>query len=93
VAADKVQVPVTVYPGVFPKEYQVTLTVGGREISANVSEQFVRLEGDVDKNGVQGYLTVTIVDRTGDQVMISLPGEVLGAPSRVRLPEKELQVA
>jgi hypothetical protein len=90
------RIPVTVYPGVFPKEWQVTFSIGGgRVISANVSSEFVRIvEGEVHEGGASGYLSVTVVHGLeDDQVLISVPGEVLGAPSRVRLSQKELEPA
>lgn len=89
----EVEVPVTVYPGVFPAEYQVTLNLSGHDISANVSAKFVRLEGEVNERGAKGYLTVRILDRRDKEVIVGVPGEVFGAPSQVRLPAKALEVA
>ena len=89
------QIPVTVYPGVFPRELQVTFSISdGREINATVPLNSVRVEGDIDEQGVRGQMFVVVVDSLGeDLVLVSVPGEILGAPSRVRLSKRELQPA
>jgi hypothetical protein len=88
-----VRIPATIYPGVFPREYQVSITFAKRELHLNVSEDFVTADGEVTEAGAPGTLAVEIVDTVGEELMIRLPGEVLGAPSRVRLSPQELQIA
>lgn len=82
--AQTVKIKGTVYPGVFDGEYQVTLSVSGREININVSDDFVETSAPPTREGVEGFLKVNIVGKTqDDKFILALPGEVQGAPSRV----------
>lgn len=88
--AHYVRIPATVYPGVFDGEYQVTIQAGKKELSLNVSVDFVDVTKDVKPDGTAGYLRVEIVDKEGSNFLVTLPGEVQGASSRVRLTQEAL---
>lgn len=88
---ETVRVPATIFPGVFDREYQATVSLSGRTINVTVSEDFVEFKESPDENGVSGFLKVNVVDITGETVIVALPGEVQGATSRATTTRGELQ--
>lgn len=90
----EMKMPVTVYPGVFEGEYQVTITTDRGEIHLNVSNDFVEVDEVPTENGVEGRLKVDIVRKQNeDRFIVALPGEVQGAPSRASVSKFFVQVA
>ena len=80
--------------GIFSGEFQVTVQLGeDREIHLNVSEDFVEVPEPPTADGVNGFLKVDIIEKEGSQFLVALPGEVQGAPNRVKLSRGMLQVA
>lgn len=88
-----VKIPATIYSGVFDREYQVALTIEGKDVILTVSEDFVDFDAQPTDEGVEGFLKVDIVERDGDKFTIALPGEVQGASSRVTADRAMLRVA
>ena len=78
-----------IYPGMFDREYQVTILAEGQEVHLFVGEDFV--EGQPSEEGTPGFLLVDIVERLGNNdYLVALPGEPQGTTSRVRLPREAL---
>lgn len=89
--SETVKVSATIYPGVFDREYQATVSLSGRVINVTVSEDFVEFKETPNENGVAGYLKVNVVDIKGEKVIVALPGEVQGASSRATTTRREMQ--
>ena len=81
--SQQIVIPVTVYPGVFDREFQVAFEAEGKDVVITVSDDFVVFSTPPTDQGVDGYLKVDIVDRTDDKFILALPGEVQGASSRI----------
>lgn len=88
-----VKIAADIYPGIFKGEFQVTIRAEGREVHLNVSVDFVEPTEPPTAKGVGGYLKVDIIEKEGDQFLVALPGEVQGAPNRVKLAKGMLKVA
>jgi hypothetical protein len=78
-----IDIPATVYPGMFKGEVQVTIKIGSEEINLMVSEDFVEVESELTTDGVPGTLIVDIVSKTEEGYLVHLPGEVHGVTNRV----------
>lgn len=89
-----VTIPATIYPGVFDREYQVKIEVGGEPIYLTASEDFVVPDTTPTETGVTGRLKVDIVGFTKEgKAILALPGEVHGGTSRTTADRQLLQVA
>lgn len=79
-----IEIPATIYPGMFEGEVQVTVNIGGEAINLIVSTDLVvPTTAELNDEGVQGQLKVEIVQRIEEGFLIHLPGEVQGASNRV----------
>jgi hypothetical protein len=88
------EIPATVYPGMFDRELQATIIFRGREITIIVSHDDVVLERmPPPEDGLVGLLKVHLVDADDRGLLIDLPGEPLGASRRFRVPESEFREA
>ena len=86
--------PAMVYPGMFDRELQATISFSGQEITVIVSSDDVVLEGMPPQDtGSVGKLIVSLVDANDRGFLIDLPGEPLGASRRFRIPNRELREA
>lgn len=81
-----------IYPGVFDREYQVTIHAKSGDVHLFVGEDFVQVEGTPSDDGTPGFLLVDVVGESGDDdYLVALPGEPQGTTSRVCLPRVMLQ--
>jgi hypothetical protein len=88
------RLPATVYPGVFPGEYQVTIQVAeDREININVGRAFVEIEEEPSEEGINGFLKVQILRAENGTFLVALPGEVQGESSRVQVTREAFATA
>lgn len=81
------RIPAKIYPGMFERECEVTVTVRGREVNVIVPTDYVTLEGSASDEGTEGLLIVPIVDVIGGDYLIDLPGEALGVSRRMKIPK------
>ena len=82
----KIDIPATVYPGMFKGEVQVSVNIGDQEINIIVSEDDAKYDHSVlSDKGIPGILIADIVSKTDDGFLVHLPGEVQGATNRVEL--------
>ena len=84
------EIPAKVYPGMFEREFQATITIRGREITVIVSRDDVSFERTPSEAGVAGKLRVFLVDADDRGLLIDLPGEPLGTTRRFRIPTGQL---
>ena len=87
------EIPARVYPGMFDREFQATITVCGREITVIVSSDDVVLQRTPSEAGVAGKLKVFLVDADDRGLLIDLPGEPLGTTRRFRIPRGQFREA
>ena len=83
---------VTLKPGMFRNEYNVTLIVHGREISAVVDkESVIVITPPSDQTPGRGRLRVRVVevDQTGE-ALVDLPRPAFTSEPRLRVPERDL---
>lgn len=86
------EIPATVYPGMFDREFQVSVKIGGQEITVIVSGDHVIWAGAAPSEaGSKGKLKVFLVTADKDRFLFDLPGEPLGAARRFRVPRAELE--
>jgi hypothetical protein len=86
------EIPATVYPGMFDREFQVAVNIRGREIIVIVSGDDVTLdEARPSETGSKGRLRVFLVTADERGFLLDLPGEPLGATRRFRIPSEELK--
>ena len=78
-----VKIPATIYRGMFDREVQVTVEIGQKQINLIVSIDSVEISEPPNDEGVKGILCAEIVEKTGDELLIDLPGEVQGVSSRM----------
>ncbi len=83
------EIPAKVYPGMFDREFQATITVHGLAITVFVSSDDVTFEGTPSEAGVTGKLKVFLVDSDDRGLLIDLPGEPLGTTRRLRIPSAQ----
>jgi hypothetical protein len=84
------EIPATVYPGMFEREFQVAIKIRGREIIVIVSgDDVIFAEARPSETGSKGRLRVFLVDADERGFLIDLPGEPLGISRRFRIPSKE----
>ncbi len=83
------EIPAKVYPGMFEREFQATITVHGLAITVIVSTDDVIFEGTPSEAGVNGKLKVFLVDSDDRGLLIDLPGEPLGTTRRFRIPSAQ----
>ena len=79
-----IEIPAVIYPGMFEGELQVSVKIEGEEINLMVSPDSVKLTTSPNDKGVEGTLLAQVVQRTADEVLIHLPGEVQGASNRIQ---------
>ena len=85
------KIAANVYPGLFDREYQVTIHVKGKEVTLFVGEDFVQVGVQPSEEGTPGFLLVDIVGESDDgNYLVALPGEPQGATSRVVLSREAL---
>lgn len=84
------EIPAKVYPGMFEREYQVTIQILGREITVIVSSDDIELKAKPVEQGVEGKLKVALVAADEASVLIDLPGEPLGTSRRFKVPRTEM---
>ena len=88
------EIPATVYPGMFDRELQATINFLGRKITTIVSHDDVVLDKiPPPETGLVGMLKVYLVDTDDKGLLIDLPGEPLGAMRRFRIPKGEFERA
>ena len=87
------EIPAKVYPGMFDREFQATITIYGREITVIVSRGDVTFQRTPSEMGVAGKLKVFLVDADDSGWLIDLPGEPLGANRRFRIPSGQFREA
>ena len=85
------EIPAKVYPGMFEREFQATITVHGLEITVIVSGDDIILDRSPSEAGVAGKLKVFLVDADDKGLLIDLPGEPLGATRRFRIPSGQIR--
>ena len=83
------EIPAKVYPGMFEREFQATISVLGLAITVIVSTDDVIFEGTLSEAGVNGKLKVFLVDSDDKGLLIDLPGEPLGTTRRFRIPSAQ----
>ena len=80
-----------IYPGLFDREYQVTIRTEEQEVHLFVGEDFVQVEGTPLEEGTPGFLMVEIVGYSDDgNYLVALPGEPQGATGRVTMSKEVL---
>lgn len=93
-STESLEIPATVFPGMFEREFQATIIYRGRPITVIVSPDDVVLEGAIPSDaGSAGRLRVYLVDADDKGLLIDLPGEPLGWSRRLRVPEDEFEEA
>ena len=78
-----IDLPATIYPGMFEGEVQVTVKINGDEINLIVSMDSVEITEEPSDKGLEGTLLAEIVNKTDKGYLIHLPGEVQGASNRI----------
>jgi len=85
------EIPATVYPGMFDREFQVAVRIRGREIIVIVSgDDVILAEAGPSEAGSKGKLRVFLVTADKKGFLFDLPGEPLGTTRRFRVPKAEL---
>jgi len=86
------EIPATVYPGMFDREFQAAVKIGGREIIVIVSgDDLILAEVAPSETGSKGKLRVFLVTADDRGFLLDLPGEALGTTRRFRVPTGELE--
>jgi hypothetical protein len=86
------EIPATVYPGMFDREFQVAVNIRGREIIVIVSgDDVIFAEARPSETGSKGRLRVFLVDADDRGFLFDLPGEPLGISRRFRISNKEAE--
>ena len=85
------EIPATVYPGMFDREFQVAVRIRGQEIIVIVSgDDVILAEARPSEAGSKGKLRVFLVTADKKGFLFDLPGEPLGTTRRFRVPKAEL---
>lgn len=87
------EVPATVYPGMFERELQATLKIQGQEVTVLVSPSDVIVERVPSDAGIRGKLKIFLVGADERSIVIDLPGEPLGTYRRFRIPKAQFEQA
>ena len=86
------EIPATVYPGMFDREFQVAVKIRGRQIIVIASSNDVIFaEARPSETGSKGRLRVFLVDADDRGFLFDLPGEPLGISRRFRISSKEAE--
>ena len=86
------EIPATVYPGMFDREFQAAVKIRGREIIVIVSgDDVIFAEARPSETGSKGRLRVFLVTADDKGFLLDLPGEPLGTTRRFRVPSGELK--
>ena len=86
------EIPATVYPGMFDREFQAAVNIHGREIVVIVSgDDVILAEARPSETGSKGKLRVFVVIADDKSVLFDLPGEPLGFSRRFRVLSAELK--
>lgn len=78
-----IDLPATIYPGMFEGEYQVTVQINGDKINLIVSVDSVEINEKPSDEGLEGTLLAEVIKKTDEGYLIHLPGEVQGASNRI----------
>ena len=88
-----VDIPCRVYPGMFDREYQVTVELPGHgKLVTFAPKGYVKIPGggEVGPEGADGSVLAAIVEdiEGADDLVVQLPGDAMPSGSRVRVPKR-----
>ena len=78
-----IDIPATIYPGMFEGEFQVNVKINGDDINLIVSTDSVEISEEPTIAGLEGKLLAEVIKKTEEGFLIHLPGEVQGASNRM----------